>query len=209
MKLKNLAKATLLFWILVAACKKDLGTFVPIQPLLKKNFSYKVGSYWLYRDSVSGDLDSLWIYNKTTGIYEIRSKRFELQNVYFSESFQNKRGGGYMTLIDSNFGIHKEYDLLFNQYDVPVGGSKYPYIKGVVQLLTSTDTMRITEVYGFFESNAVKYPNVVCIECKGIKSDSAFWSKYYVSDSVGIIRVEEQKAGRYRLLKLENCNVLK
>ena len=36
-----------------SACKKNNNNNVPIDPTLKKYFSYKPGSYWVYYDSVS------------------------------------------------------------------------------------------------------------------------------------------------------------
>jgi hypothetical protein len=43
-------------FLCIAACKKK-DTSTPIDATLKKYFSYKKGTYWIYRDSLRGVID--------------------------------------------------------------------------------------------------------------------------------------------------------
>jgi hypothetical protein len=46
----------------ILACTKEakLG-YIPLTPYIKEHFNFKSGSYWIYRDSVSGRKDSFFL----------------------------------------------------------------------------------------------------------------------------------------------------
>jgi hypothetical protein len=46
------------------SCRKPI-THYPINASLKAAFNYKVGSYWIYRDSISGMIDSFYVTDNT------------------------------------------------------------------------------------------------------------------------------------------------
>ena len=57
----------LLFLLCVlGACKKK-NRNIPISADLKKFFSYKPGTYWIYKDSVNGQIDSFAVLSNTFG----------------------------------------------------------------------------------------------------------------------------------------------
>lgn len=51
---------TLIALLLVLGCKKGEDTFY-LSDEVKRNFSFKPGSYWIYRDSISGREDSCYL----------------------------------------------------------------------------------------------------------------------------------------------------
>ena len=44
------------------SCHKKKIPHYPLSAALKAAFGYKIGSYWVYRDSVSGEIDSFYTY---------------------------------------------------------------------------------------------------------------------------------------------------
>jgi hypothetical protein len=65
--MKNLI-ITLAALMLVMGCKKEHTLYLSED--IKKNFSYKPGSYWIYKDSVTGREDSCYFLNTTTSFQE-------------------------------------------------------------------------------------------------------------------------------------------
>ena len=47
----------LVFFCAFIGCQKKTA-IVPMNAILKKYYCYKQGSYWIYRDSLNGDIDS-------------------------------------------------------------------------------------------------------------------------------------------------------
>lgn len=54
---------------LLYSCKKQYNTAY-IDPELKKHFNFKAGTYWIYRDSLTGSMDTFTVYGNTTTITE-------------------------------------------------------------------------------------------------------------------------------------------
>ncbi len=60
--MKQKILATLLVLTAIVGCKKTPTTInTPIDPALKAAFNYQVGTYWIYKDSISGGLDSFYV----------------------------------------------------------------------------------------------------------------------------------------------------
>ncbi len=55
--------------LLFQSCKKKDETAY-INPELKKHFNFQKGSYWIYRDSLTGDIDTLMVSGTATSITE-------------------------------------------------------------------------------------------------------------------------------------------
>ena len=65
---KHLFLATVLL-ILFAGCgKSNNNSGTPINATLKKYFSYKPGTYWIYQDSLSGNIDSFVVVSVDSGL---------------------------------------------------------------------------------------------------------------------------------------------
>ena len=69
-------RSGVLFYVLILAgfilggvlhsCKKD-NSVIPIDPRLKAGFNFQPGTYWIYRDSISGRIDSFFVRNNVSG----------------------------------------------------------------------------------------------------------------------------------------------
>ena len=77
--------------MIFSACMKKNSTIIPVDAGLKSNFSYKPGSYWIYKDSVSGATDSVYVTANQTEYYlaggcviEKNAPEIEAINVFLS-----------------------------------------------------------------------------------------------------------------------------
>ncbi len=53
--------------IALASCGKPKLETNPVNPALKADFNYKPGTYWIYRDSISGMIDSFYVTSNVAG----------------------------------------------------------------------------------------------------------------------------------------------
>ena len=53
--------------LVVSACNRNSITKVPVNADLKAAFNYKPGTYWIYRDSISGIIDSFFVRSNGDG----------------------------------------------------------------------------------------------------------------------------------------------
>jgi hypothetical protein len=65
--MKTALNLTIFFFVLfITACKKDVSpSVIPINQQMVKDLGFSVGSYWVYRDSATNQLDSAYVYLKT------------------------------------------------------------------------------------------------------------------------------------------------
>src|ERR1700684_1632372 len=55
---KQILLPTILLLLLINGCSKKNNSSTPIDPMVKKYFSYKPGTYWIYTDSLNRRTDS-------------------------------------------------------------------------------------------------------------------------------------------------------
>ena len=71
------------------SCKRPTP-IVPMNPILKKYYCYKKGSYWVYRDSLNGDIDSFAVVsNNYEPNYTSSNPQGEEQEKDFITMFRN------------------------------------------------------------------------------------------------------------------------
>lgn len=76
---------TIALLLLFAACKKDGKPYMPLNADLKKNYSFKVGSYWIYRDSLTGRVDSFYVTKYSDGNVEGQDNVYESSGMVISQ----------------------------------------------------------------------------------------------------------------------------
>jgi hypothetical protein len=63
------------------ACRKNNVPHYPINAALKVAFSFKPGTYWIYQDSLSGEIDSFYVENMVSGTYSNTSPEFTFDGI--------------------------------------------------------------------------------------------------------------------------------
>src|ERR1039457_5726431 len=64
---KQLFFLAIILLLLFEGCGKKSSNSTPVDATLKKYFSYKVGTYWIYRDSLRGEIDSFVVLSDNNG----------------------------------------------------------------------------------------------------------------------------------------------
>lgn len=106
--MKNLL-ITLAALMLVLGCKKERVNYLSDD--IKKNYSYKPGSYWIYRDSATGREDSCYVYSNSIlfldynrwgyNPYDYDKAEFINVRMNFVTMFKGKKG-----IMDIDFSIY-------------------------------------------------------------------------------------------------------
>lgn len=127
--------------ILAIGCKKKEEFSKTIDPKMKQYFSFQPGTYWIYKDSVSGKEDSFYVSQNTTttkdgieynetlimihGDTAARSCSINLHQTGLNFSFQESRSVGFSFVLLGNDA------LWINITTTSVNGSSFDSVKKV------------------------------------------------------------------------------
>ena len=111
---KYFGLCSMLVFIIVAACNKNNERHIPIDADVLANFNYKSGSYWIYRDSLSGQVDSFYVtYNAGNVPMDINGVIFDMVSFYVSQTnISSIPGNDTITWL---FGLTTNYVSLMLQ----------------------------------------------------------------------------------------------
>lgn len=129
-----------------SSCIKRKNNVIGVTPALLERFSYKPGSYWIMRDSISGRIDSFFITSSTNTNIGLRSG-LEVQNVITQ-----------MQQISADKSDTSLWELRFvrNQLSVKVMSNTYPGVYYPCGYLLYPLTIN----YPTFQLNAYYYADV-------------------------------------------------
>ncbi len=204
--MKNYVSFILLmcFAFLLADCKKhqDLPVYVmDSDTMIDKHFDFKAGSYWIYKDSLNGRIDSFYVSSNyitkqgtenaiyvfhyivirdvsETAAFIADSSRwvfdFRAYDMWAGYSY-GRNGYGWASTIT--------YSPLFH----------YPFSVG--DIYSSFDTVNVTQVDSFLAINGLPYYNVAKVHQHinvGVTSSDITrmddW--FFVNDSVGLVKMK-------------------
>ncbi len=114
-------------------CKKE-GDFIPIRPELKAAFLFRVGSYWVYRDTLNHTLDSVYLERVDSGSYPTGDHPEDLaegQNQVLAAYRWN--GSGYDFRSKQFIGMGGDAVYFF----------EYPFASGLNVIVTKYPTVAI------------------------------------------------------------------
>ena len=203
MKKPNIIFICLLF--LIVCCRKKPGTpVIPISPALLSHFSFKVGTYWIYRDSLTGRVDSFYVDTNFTRNGTNGTGFSSTINVYNEIDIKSKNVDGHVyidsvnwwsiTLIDSTINA-----VLDNEYPELI---HYPY----------------NVTYPHFSIGSINFSNVVDIYCYSIDTldttqySQTFNCSYFLNDSIGLVKMRINHPYRQvinHVWELQRYNIVK
>ena len=67
---RKLLTAMLPIVLLLATCKKTSKPYWAIDPVIKKSYAFKTGSYWVYKERYTGAIDSCYVWTSSDGTSE-------------------------------------------------------------------------------------------------------------------------------------------
>jgi len=219
-------KKVLFFLVILTtfyACKKNNGIVnYPIDADLKAAFNYQVGTYWIYRDSISGRIDSFAV---TKNVFTPGSQTAAIGGNYTLDGIEiyiTEYNGGSKTdttgwaivlftnceelICYSNYFIGQEYfdfDPNFN-FPFKIGS---PSIIGGEQL---NDVAYLMNIFSNYQINGNNFTDVAEIS-HNYRYNNDYSDVIYVNATAGMIKMDisDNYNSIYRVWELQRYNVVK
>lgn len=202
--------------IALSACRKDRVWQHPMNPALKAAFGFNVGSYWVYRDSVSGETDSFYVYYSSfyTTHYP-DNQAYEMMDIslrkYSTSGNDSEKWGFILGGSECSFWYNNSKDPHVALYGIPF--FSYPF--KIENLFSSNgDTGYTANIYADYMVAGHQYNNVITSYHKNRPapiSNLVYNDVYYISDSIGLIKVifDHPEDSVYRVLELTKYKIVK
>lgn len=177
----------IVFVVIISGCsKKDSKPYsTPINDNLKKDFNFKRGSYWVYKDSISGRIDSFAVVKSDSG-----SATMEINTKPSLQDYINIFIDEYSVVVGIST-IHWEWNLIgsaayinifpgpFFYYPV-VTGQTFPFIY---------DRCTVTNIFPNYSIGGSALSNVAEINHYDTTSPKKYNDWLYVNSDVGIVKM--------------------
>jgi hypothetical protein len=208
------------------ACKRQSGTpMVPVNADMKAHFAFKPGTYWIYKDSVNGEMDSAYVYaQQSEYIYQgcvlfKGEPKYEYLTVFVrvarnNGSLDSERWN--LNLMENNCSMAciNSADAMESQLSVHL--FSWPFLaaqataSGCVlppdSVLVTTATSSVTVGGQTFPGTArsshvpgIVDPNLAYNDC------------FYISPDVGLVKVvfDHPTIPVHRVLELQRSNIIR
>ena len=195
MKTNGLLIIFIIFILSVFSCKKnDELSHYPINSDLKSAFNYLPGTYWIYRDSISGEIDSFAVRNNVfstdvvAGNYAI--DEIGINITQYRSSSVTDTSTWLVSLSINSIGLTWYKNFYMGVYYFKLTPSfMYPFNVGIIQNefgQTLTDSGFLSQVYSSYNLNNKVYSNVAMVNHI---SENSYSLNLYVNPEFGFIKM--------------------
>ena len=194
----------------VSACKNDKPTICSSENTLRipkdilDRFIFKDSTYWIYQDSASMQIDSVWVYKNQYSIINqdventlSKGKCFEYFLTYFSSKLNNTYEIN-LNCANSAFGtpIEQEiFDILYYKNKLVVDGFS---MRGNKYIAIDTTDHKVFQVDSI-KVNDITYKNIVLHV--NISGGAFFYSESYYAPNVGLIKYRLRNGSVWNLIR--------
>jgi len=200
---------SLMVTYMLSSCKKTNLPNRPVDADLKAAFSYLPGTYWIYRDSISGHVDSFFVTQDTHNNYNYNSQyTFDQITVritaYNVASFADS-DTWEISLYQSTIAIDYDIDLYSKNTDgIDYYPLTYPFTDG--EYIGSTGTnVNTLSILGNYVVDGKTFNNVAQVNYVDGTNDY-----FYISSDVGIIKMRlYDNVDSVHVWELERWNIVK
>jgi hypothetical protein len=205
----------LLFW----GCAKQKPT--PINSELKKSFNYQVGSYWIYRDSVSGATDSFFVTSNKPSVSEYSlltangnsANEITIEISDYTNGIINSDSSYWFFDLSANLlfvgedNLKSYINILYDPLiEVPFSDNPSNYSYG-------TDGVNFLGIIPSFQLNGKAYLNTAQVwHSDGVKdsTNAGFYNDmFYINETDGIIKMSLHHGVSLRVLELQRDNIVR
>ncbi len=213
--------------IVLQACKKTGTTIYSVDAGLKTAFDYKPGSYWIYKDSLTGAIDSAYVTANQQTFYlaggcllEPNEPKIELLSISLTVSDGNASDSEHwffsMREKDFNIGFTNNNDKVesnvgFNLFTWPLAVSPAQNGSGCVPGL---DSGAVTDIIPEVSLNGQAYGNAARSAHKpltGRDTSMVYNDCFYVNQNAGIIKLvfDHPTTSVHRVLELQRYHIVR
>jgi len=218
------------------SCKKQGLQRVPVNAALKAAFNYKPGTYWIYKDSISGRVDSFFVRSNSDMFYP------ELIGATGNGTGNPNESIEIISIIISEFNInplsaasdtqHWQFGYQETMFCVSSNNTKlgqiqytplvnYPFQTTLMKVLNSDypENDIIDSIYTTFSIGVQTFSNVTKINNNAyINYDFAYLTApysyndwFYICPSVGLIKIvlNHPQDSLYRVWEIQRWNIVK
>lgn len=175
--------------IILFGCKKT-DSAMPLDENLRKHFSYQPGTYWIYKDSVNGQIDSFAVVDNIPDVYDFGQGTFHGINVGIVAY-------SYGTVYDTGYDI--SWLLQGKSIDVQITG--FPYAP-----------VRATIVYPFVKGSVAAILDEIAVSGNTYKNVAVIGtdseSSLYVTEEVGIVKMRFLSLSNTPIWELQRCKIV-
>ncbi len=222
----SLISITFFCLLVTSACKRDKYNtpVIQINAGMMADFGYKTGTYWIYRDSVSGEIDSAWVsdanvYTDQPGcLLSNQMPRFQemAMTVTVSHIDPVVAEKWYFHMEDSTFTISLsnnrdsvESRLALTLFHYPLAKGDASYFAGCVGGGSRgfTDIIPEVSVGNQVYSNAARSTHTLNDSIGNYYYNDLF----YVNENAGIVKLvfNHPHSSVHRVLELQRCKIVK
>ena len=212
--MKNLTLLCIYLSVAISACHKNTIPHYTVSAALKATFGYKVGSYWVYRDSVSGEEDSFYTYvsnfsTENEGDALVDRMGIGLKNYSITAPNDSETWG--ILLTDSIFLISFQNSNDYVETELDFFLFSFPFIyRGAG---SGYDSGAIINISPNFYLNGINYGNTIeSFHTNAYHNPDIIYTDYfYISSQAGIVKVifNHPQSSVYRVLELQRYNIVK
>jgi len=195
--MKYIVLATSIIVFVAFGCQKQQLPHYTINPALMKAWGFKTGTYWIYQDSLSGEVDSFVVEStqtKTNLGTSISEDEYDINiGTYKSDSFNIYYR---MALSDSGLVFNNDDYATEMEPNLQYGVFMYPIYVGQSYIVTVNDSTFVSDIFSSLSINNNMYKNVAQIHhYSSIDRDLNYggvmkhddW--FYACDNVGFVKM--------------------
>jgi hypothetical protein len=215
-----------LLGILVLACNKNRnnGSYVIANASLTANFDFKPGSYWIYKDSISGQTDSAYVDSNymDTGYISCYTYpgivAFEEPKVFIRVYDYNPADSEVwiLSLEDTaaSLSFYNNRDMVESELTFPL--FTYPFRAGAIPdspaCALLTDSAYISSIFPVFTVNNQPFSTTAQSVHVAMGLQSPYFNDcFYISASAGLVKVvfNHSPGSDHRALQLLRYNIVR
>ena len=187
-----------------------------INPALKAAFNFKIGTYWIYKDSLTGNLDSFYVKYNIHDVAPHQSTNTNSNDYYIESTDISILASNIeplpLSILTQSIVYSIDYNMLYFEFDdlktdytkntqIDIGPLiNYPYEHQIIDTFPYEKASKIAEgiindIYISFTLNGQMYSNVADVSHQGFYLKTAmtdtftYNDRYFICPNIGIIKM--------------------
>ncbi len=189
--------------IVYFSCNKNKSNVISVNADIKSSFNYQPGTYWIYRDSLTGNIDSFFVRKNMSEISYLNGSGIENTQIQISQyhilPYRVDTGTCIFIYQDDMFCITYPPTKIFSFPIDEIPLVNYPYepvLSTCSGCMTSVDSGEMINVYDKYFINGVEYDSVAEVTHHNTIDQSYlgkppyhYFDRYYICPKVGLIKI--------------------
>jgi len=221
--MKNITYLAILFMVVLLfnSCKKNGG--IPhyvIDADLKTAFDFKPGTYWIYKDSISGRVDSFAVRSNMSNTGTV-SGNYSIDGIKIYITEYN--GGSLIDTSDWVFNLSINFEELIWYKNFNTGNYyfdfeplfTYPFKNGSLNMIDGqygNDAPITTNIYSSYTVAGNSYSNIAEINNEYSENNKLYYDDwFYISSEIGYIKINiyDPYDSIYKVWQIQRCKIIK